>query len=135
MVEEETSAAQDSRKQYEITNNRDDRISLDQWSEWNEIREKENSSSSEYEVKLEDKSIIPMEEWSKCDEIYKEENPSIPETSGVQEKKCDVDKVTDAVISETIPCPSCGGKIKKDVLKCKYCGEIIRPTSRKKVFL
>ncbi|HON59930.1 MAG TPA: zinc ribbon domain-containing protein [Smithella sp.] len=110
-----------------------DIIPLDQWSRVDELYGK-NNSVAPGEVKPGDEPVIPVEQWSNLQEKNKEEKSAGVKKS-VQEGIF-VAPITDKSDAEAMKaCPSCGARIRKDAVKCRYCGEIVQQSARRKILL
>jgi|YelNatPaOPRAMG01_1025707.scaffolds.fasta_scaffold31174_4 hypothetical protein len=111
-----------------------------------------------YEI-AEEEELIPPDQWSLLDELYqkkdiasqkKEEqensgSPLRPEKdqekgpveNRAPEKKEEIfiSRPSDKSAEGAKACPSCGARIQKDAVKCKYCGEIVQQPARRKILL
>jgi ribosomal protein L40E len=130
---DESSEGKIPQGEYEIKD-AGDIIPLDQWSRVDKIYKKKDVTTFELKVNLEDESVIPVEQWSNLQEQSKEEKSAGVEKSE-QEARSAAPVAEKSDTGEMKACPSCGARIKKDAIKCKYCGEIVQQSARRKILL
>ena len=121
------------RGEYEIKDS-GDIIPLDQWSRVDELYKPKDNATPDYEIKTEGEAVIPVEQWSHLEETEKKEKSTGVEKSRKEAPVFSPIAQKDSTDQKRV-CPSCGARIAKDDLKCKYCGEIVHQSARKKILL